>query len=254
VQPHRAFGQTSAECRIAAAADLQVVMPQLIQAFENAQKKQRLTSFAAKLSAVYGSSGNLFAQIKAGAPFQLFFSADTKLASDVFAQGFAASPHKNYALGRLVLWVHKNLADAIIARDSIRGLSNAAIQRIAIANPAHAPYGQRAREALQYYGVWTQIESKIVLAENVAQAAQYAQTGTVQAALLPLSLVLFSTLGSQGAYQLVSERSHTPLVQSAVVLKTPDAAQKQLATAFVDYCCSAAGQALLQRYGFSAVR
>jgi molybdate transport system substrate-binding protein len=259
------------ELRVAAAADLQSALPELVRAFEK-------TSPSVKMSVVYGSSGNLFAQIKAGAPFQIFFSADTKFASELAAQNLAASAPRNYAVGRLVLWMRNDIASVNLQRDSIdvgmRELVKPIIRRIALANPAHAPYGQRAREVLQYYGLWSAVESKLVLAENVAQAAQYAQAGTVQAALLPLSLVLGSPPATQGAsqqavyqqamyqqgayqqgfYQLIPERSHTPLVQSAIVLQNANRAQRETATAFVEFCCSQAGQALLRKYGFAPAR
>jgi len=246
------------QIRVAAASDLQFVMPELVRMFELANPTVRVT-------VVYGSSGNFCAQLKAGAPFDAFFSADVSYAQELVAAGLTSTkPHK-YALGRLALWAKKT--SGIDVNCGLSVLRESTIRRIAIANPAHAPYGKRAQEALQRSApvvladgtsttLWNAVRSKIVLADNIAQAAQYAQTDNAQVALVSLSLALAPALSWHGVYVLVDSALHEPLEQAFVVMqtKTTDASateRKRACEKFCAFVLTAPAQRVLQRFGFT---
>lgn len=222
---------------IAAAADLKFALDEIIAAFP-------LNRNADEVAVTYGSSGKFFAQIQQGAPFDLYFSADTALPRMLAKNGFAAADVTPYAVGRLVLWSPH--LDA--TRMTLASLTDSTITRIAIANPQHAPYGQRAEEALRAAGVWQQIEPKLVYAENIAQTAQFAQTGNAQVGLIALSLALSPPLAKQGSYWLIPDTLHQPLEQGFII--TRRAANNALARRFADYLRSSAARAVLARYGF----
>ncbi len=231
--------------RVAAAADLQQALPDLVQAF-------RAKHPSARIDVVYGSSGNFVAQIEGGAPFDMFFSADMRYPESLFTKGLTTSKPRRYALGKLVLWVGKNSQtnlDANVQREGLALLNSPLVLRVAIANPAHAPYGERAREALQASNLWSAIEKRLVLADNVAQAAQFAQTLNVDAAIISLSLALSPAMQKAGSYTLIDTKLHKPLEQCAVVMKR--SAHIALADEFLQYICSPEGASILARYGFS---
>lgn len=240
--PVSAFAQS---LRVAAAADLQQALPDLVQAF-------RTTHPNARIDVVYGSSGNFVAQIESGAPFDIFFSADMRYPENLFTKGLTTSKPRRYALGKLVLWVgktaHKNF-DADVRREGLTLLNSPHLRRLAIANPAHAPYGERAKEALQASKLWNTVEKRLVLAENVAQAAQFTQTLNVDAAIISLSLALSPAMQNAGSYALIDAKLHKPLEQCAVVLKR--SVHLALADEFLQYICSPEGASILARYGFS---
>lgn len=231
--------------RIAAAADLQQALPELAKAF-------RIKRPNASVEAVYGSSGNFVAQIVSGAPFDVFFSADMRYPESLTAKGLTTAPARRYALGRVVVWVGKHTRtnlDSEVRSIGLAILSSPHVRRIAIANPAHAPYGERAKEALQAKNLWLHVEKRLVLADNVAQAAQFAQTLNVDAAIISLSLALSPTMQKAGQYAVIDSTLHSPLEQGVVLLKR--SAQQALAGEFIDYVCSPEGSAVLARYGFS---
>lgn len=197
-----------------------------------------------EIAVTYGSSGRFHTQIQQGAPFDLFFSADISLPRELVKSGLAASEVRAYALGRIVLWS----ATLDASKMTLQSLTDPKIERIAIANPKHAPYGQRAEEALRTAGVWDRIESKLVLGENIAQTAQFVQTGNAQVGVIALSLALNSELASKGAYWLIPDTLHEPLEQGYVV--TQRAATNPLAREFADYIANPASRAVMTRYGF----
>jgi molybdate transport system substrate-binding protein len=237
--------------RIAAAADLQWAMNDLAAAF-------RVKHPNVRFDAVYGSSGNFVAQIRAGAPFDAFFSADIEYPRALFDAGLTTSAPHEYGLGRIVLW--KLHARAFDLSQGITLLASKQIRRIAIANPDHAPYGKRAKEYFQNASknvsnsaqILALIEQKCVFGDNVAHAAQLVQSGNADVGVISLSLALAPSpqrgLASKGAYVLIDSTLHTPLRQGAVVVKSrPNAA---LAEEFVAFVCSVDGARVLARYGF----
>src|SRR6266567_5004293 len=170
------------QIRVAAAADLQTVMPEIARAYE--------TRAGTNVQVVYGSSGNFYAQIQNGAPLDVFFSADNEFPRKLEESGFA-EPHSSviYGIGKIVLWMPAN-ARCHPEQDGWKCLQDAAVTKIAIANPAHAPYGRAAVAALQKAGIYDAIKGKLVLGENISQAAQFVQSGNAQAGLIAYSLAL----------------------------------------------------------------
>ncbi len=194
---------------------------------------------------IYGSSGKFAAQIANGAPFDLFFSADIAYPRALEQQGLTSGPARPYAVGRIVLWSLK----PELARLSLKELPSAAIRRFAIANPDHAPYGKRAKEALDHANVWMAMAPKLVRGENIAQTAQFIDSGAADAGIVALSLVLSPALRDRGAWTLIPDTWHTPLEQGYVI--TRRAADNPLAAAFATWIDGAEVRAVLRRYGFA---
>ncbi len=193
----------------------------------------------------FGASGQLAQQIEQGAPVDLFASANRAYVDELAQAGLLLPDTLTvYARGRLTLWVPEG---SPLTLTGIQDLTRPEITRIALANPAHAPYGQAAQEALQAAGVWEEVRPKLVFGENIAQAYQYAETGNVDVAILALSL----SVTSQGRWLLVPQELHRPLDQAmAVVAGAP---QEELARAFLAFVTGPAGKAILERYGFQPV-
>ena len=223
---------------IAAASDLKSCLDEVIADFRKAHAGD-------EVEVVYGSSGKFKTQIEQGAPFDLFFSADIAFPRDLLKANLAAGEVHPYATGRLVLW-----SKTIDAKNlKVTDLTRSDIQKIAIANPQHAPYGKRAEEALRANGIWEQVESKLVYGENIAQTAQFAESGNAQVGIIALSLVLGPGMAGKGTYNLVPDSLHEPLEQGFVITKR--AADNPLAKAFADYMGSQQTRAVMVRYGFA---
>jgi molybdate transport system substrate-binding protein len=216
--------QPSPGLAIAAAADLQSVLPALAAGFER--------ETAGHVTLTFGSSGNFFSQIQNGAPFDLFLSADIDYPRRLEAAGLTEPGTLHpYAIGTLVLY-----AGASAELDLGRGLAvltDARVRRIAIANPEHAPYGRAAIAALQHERLYDRVRGKLVLGENVSQAAQFVQSGNAQAGLLAWSLALAPALRSSGSFVEVPASFYPPIEQAAVVLKA--SSRKDAARRFLDY-------------------
>jgi len=224
--------------RIAAASDLQFVFPELAAQYE----KQSGT----KLAVTYGSSGNFLAQIQSGAPFDLFFSADVSYPHQLIASHLADPDSLQvYAVGRLVLWVPPD--SPLDPSAGLKLLLDPRVQKIAIANPDHAPYGRAAIAALKSAGLYDLLKSKLVFGENISQAAQFVQFGGAQAGLLALSLAVSPTLKSGKRWEILANQY--PPVEQAVILMGASR-NKVAAQAFLDYLKSPAARATFERYGF----
>jgi molybdate transport system substrate-binding protein len=226
--------------RIAAAADLQYVLTDLSAQYE----KQT----GVKLAVTYGSSGSFFAQIQNGAPFDLFLSADLDYPKKLVEAGFADSDSLvTYAQGHLVIWLPPDSPLDLTAA-GFRTLLDPRIEKIAIANPEHAPYGRAAIVAIQEAGLYGQLKSKLVFGENVSQAAQFVQSGSAQAGLIARSLALSPAMKSGKRYEL-SSRRFPPIGQAAVVLKSSP--NKQAANAFLAFLKTPEALTIFDRYGYS---
>jgi len=223
---------------VAAASSLGPVMEELTSDFAS-----RHPGLDVRLS--LGSSGKLYHQIVQGAPFDLFYSADTWYPQQLVNAGKTSGPARVYARGRLVLW--SKTLDAETLGPEV--LNDPGVKRIALANPQHAPYGMRAREFLQARELWEPLKPKLVFGENIAQAAQFAQTGNAQVGLLALSLMASPELRDLGRYWLIPESEHRPLEKGYVVL-TP-AADKSAQRLFTDYITSPEARTIYERYGFA---
>jgi len=222
---------------IAAAADLKFALDEIVVLFSKAHP-------ADQVETIYGSSGKFQTQIRQDAPFDLYFSADIAYPRALKAEGFAASEAQPYAVGRIVLWSPSRDASKMTLAD----LVDPALQKIAIANPKHAPYGKRAEEALRAAGVWEKVETKLAYGENIAQTAQFVQTGNAQVGIIALSLALSPELAKQGGYALIPDTLHQPLEQGFVITKR--AANNLLAREFTLFMTSKDVRAIMARYGF----
>ncbi len=222
---------------IAAAADLKFAMDEIVTAFKRANPADRV-------DVIYGSSGKFNTQIREGAPYDLFFSADIAYPRELAKEGLAASEVKPYAVGRIVLWS----ASRDATKMTLASLADPKVARIAIANPKHAPYGKRAEEALRSAGVWDKVQPKLVYGENIAQTAQFVQSGNAQAGIIALSLAVNPELAAKGGYALISDALHSPLEQGYVI--TRRAAGNPLARRFADYMGGKPARAVMVKYGF----
>jgi molybdate transport system substrate-binding protein len=225
--------------RVAAASDLQAVMPEIAKAFE---AKTGIT-----VELIFGSSGNFFAQIQNGAPFDLFFSADSEFPAKLMQSG-RGEPGSAvvYGLGSLVLWMPPSaLCDP--QAEKWNCLLKPEVSRIAIANPAHAPYGRAAVSALQSAHIYEQVRSKLVLGENISQAAQFAQSANAQAGIIAYSLA-HSPVMRDGKLWEIPLHSYPPIEQTVVQLKA--AREKSAARDFVLFVTEGPGRRLLAQSGF----
>ncbi len=226
---------------VAAASDLQYALVEVARAFTLA------TAGSVKLS--FGSSGNFARQIIQGAPYELLFSADEDYVRMLEARKLTEGAGALYAIGRLALFVPKG--SAVKADPEMRDLAAAAadgrLRRIAIANPEHAPYGRAARAALMHMGLWEKLQSRLVLGENVSQAAQFALTRSVDAALIAQSLTVSDAMRRAGSSALVPQAWHAPLAQRMVLLRgAGDTARR-----FYEFAQSAQAREVFERNGFS---
>lgn len=234
-QPARGAASVS----IAAASDLVFCLEALHAAFRQVEPQ-------VKLQTATGSSGNFFAQIRHGAPYDVFLSADLHYPRELIAAGAAdGASLTRYAVGRIVLWTLRSDLDLSAPGQLVR---DARVQRFAIANPAHAPYGRAAREALEHAGVWRDIQPKLVLGENIAQAAQFVQTGNADAGIVALSLVLAPKNAGVGRWVEISAERHAPLEQGVVL--TRRGAANPAAGRYLAFLRSPAAREIFERYGF----
>jgi molybdate transport system substrate-binding protein len=226
---------------VAAAGDLRGVLEELKAGFEAGHP-------GVQLQLSYGASGSLTAQILQGAPFDLFLAADEGFPEQVRRAGLAdrQGPFP-YAVGSLVLWVRKDLGlDPV--RDGWKVLASPGIGKVAIANPQVAPYGRAAEAALRSAGIYEQVKPRLVFADNIAQAAQFCQTGAAEAGLLSFTQADNPALRQPGTAWKVPPGTYPPLRQAGVVLKR--SACPDQARAFQAYLTGPAGQAALARHGY----
>ena len=225
---------------VAAASDLTYAMNEIVANFEKA------TGCAVRLS--MGSSGNFLTQIENGAPFDVFFSADIAYPKKLEAEGLVAPGSTYlYAIGKIVLWTRKD-SRADVSK-GFAALRDPAVQKIAIANPEHAPYGRAAEEALRQAGVYESVKSRLVLGENISQAAEFVESGNADVGILALSLALSPTIKDKGRSWNIPENLYSPIEQGAVVVLSSK--NQQGAKQFLEYIKLPATAALLARYGFA---
>jgi molybdate transport system substrate-binding protein len=195
----------------------------------------------------FGSSGNFFAQLQNGAPFDLFFSADADYPKRLESSGLTVpGTLVEYGNGRLVLWT-RNDTHLDLAR-GLAVLAEPGVRRIAIANPEYAPYGRAAVAALRHEGLYDRVRTKFVLGENISQAAQFAQSGNADAGLIALSLALAPTMRASGRYIDIPASYHPPITQAVVVLRA--SRQTDVARQFIAFLQRPENQRALQGAGF----
>lgn len=227
------------ELLIAAAADLNYAFKDLVSEFE------RQSGEHVKLS--LGSSGNFYSQISNGAPFDLYFSADIGYPKKLIQEGLAV-PNSlyQYATGRIVLWVPKG--SKLDVTKGMDVLLDPSINKIAIANPKHAPYGRAAVSALEYFKLCDRVKDKFVLGENVSQTAQFAQSGAADIGIIALSLALAPSVRSVGSHWLIPQEAHPRIDQGAAIVKASknqDGGRK-----FLEFLQTPAARTVMKRYGF----
>ena len=226
---------------VAAASNMQFALQEIAARYQ----KDRGHS----LRLVFGSSGNLYRQISQGAPFQLFLSADEAYVQQLAAAGKTLDEGVLYGLGRIALMAPKGAS--LTLGGELQGLTAALaegqIKKFAIANPEHAPYGRAAEQALQHAGLWDALQGKLVLGENIAQAAQFATSGNAQGGIIAYSLALAPSLAARGEWALIPQDWHQPLRQRMVLLNKANATSE----AFYRYLQEPAARAIMADYGFT---
>jgi len=227
----------SGEITVAAAADLTFCMPQIDAAFQKANP-------GAVVKVSFGSSGNFFSQIRSGAPFDVFLSADSQYPHDLAKDGLADTPI-TYAEGRLVLWT---MDAGLELSHGLSALRDPAIKHIAIANPDHAPYGRAAKAALEHEHLWDELKPKFVFGENIAQTAQFVQTGNAGAGLVAMSLVVAQPPERAGHFYEIPGDAYPPLEQAAAL--TGVGRGKPLARAYIEFLKSNTARQILMQFGF----
>jgi molybdate transport system substrate-binding protein len=225
--------------RVAAASDLTFVLGDLAEAFAR-------SSTNIGVEPTYGSSGNFHAQLRQGAPFDLFLSADVGYPRDLVERGSGREGDLfTYAIGRIGVWV-PNGSPLMPELEGLKALAGAT--RVAIANPRHAPYGRAAEAALRREGLWEELQARLVLGESLAQAAQFVQSGAADAGIVSRSLAGAPGMRSSGRFWLIPEDSHPPILQGGLVL--PSGRSRIDALRFRDFLLGPEGRALLAAHGF----
>ena len=225
--------------RVAAAADLRFALDELVARYEKVNPN-------VDVRVSYGSSGNFFAQLSEGAPFDVFLSADIDYPSKLVASGVCAKDSLfPYAVGRIVLWAKKG--SVVDPQQGLRALVDAKVKKIAIANPRHAPYGRAATAALEHAAVSKAVQDKLVFGENVSQAAQLAESGAADAGIIAKSLALSPAMSAQGTWWEVPADSYPKLLQGGCVIAKGNRAR---ASAVRELLLADEGREVLRRFGF----
>lgn len=232
---------------VAAASDLQFALT------EAAERFQQQTGNTLRLN--FGSSGNFRRQIAQGAPFELYLSADERYVQALYEEGHTKDEGVIYAIGRLA-WLQRAGRDDLPSEESplsaveeaLENHASGNTERIALANPEHAPYGVAAQQALEHVGLWEDTEPLRVLGENVSQAAQFALSDDARGGLVAYSLALAPALGERSEYVLIPESWHSPLRQRMVLTNRAG----EVASDFYHWLQQDEGQAILHRYGFNS--
>lgn len=227
--------------RVAAAADLKFALDELLEAFGSFDAETRV-------EVTYGSSGNFFAQISNGAPFDLYLSADVRYPRRIAEAGLALDDDVFlYAVGRIVVWVPAASPIDLEGR-GIEALRDSSLRKIAIANPRHAPYGVAAMEALSSHGLIEAVESRLVLGENAAQAAQFVQSGAASIGIIARSLASAPTMREAGRAWLIPRSAHARMDQGGLIVKSTRSPQR--ARRLRAFLVGDVARQVLERYGF----
>lgn len=230
----------SSELTVAAAADLSSALKEIGTAF------QKKTGISLKLS--FGASGALTQQIQNGAPFDVFFSADMDYPRHLIASGDADGASLcAYAVGKLVLWVPADSA-LDLEHAGMKILLDPSVKKIAIANPDHAPYGRAAVAALKQEGLYDRVADRLVLGENVSQAAQFVESGNAQAGFVALAHAIAPAIRGKGKYWEVPAADYPALIQGAVVVARSQ--HKKEAAQLLEFIKSKEALETLRKYGF----
>ena len=226
---------------VAAASDVQFALREI--------EKNYTAETGETLRLAFGSSGNIARQIRSGAPIGLFLSADERYVADLASEGLTRDAGALYGIGRLALVVPKGspLKPDGTLEDLRAALHDGRLKKFAIPNPLHAPYGERAMEVLKRLGMWGDIESRLVLGENVSQAAQFATSGAADGGIIAYALTLAPEVAERGLFAPIPAEWHTPLRQRMVLMKAAgDGAER-----FYNYLQGPKARSLLEKWGFT---
>lgn len=238
-QDSRGAAGAATTVRVAAAADLKFALDEVAARLAGRRP-------AIRVEMTYGSSGSMHAQLRQRAPYDVYLSADVEYPRELISRGIGSDRDLfTYAIGRIVVWVPRRSTLAI-EREGLGALAGAA--RIAIANPRHAPYGKAAEAALRQAGIWNRVSRNVVIGENVAQAAQFVQSGAADAGIIAKSLAVAPAMRGAGRFLEIPESAHPRLTQGGLIL--PWAASRDAAVRFRDYLVSDEGRQLLASHGF----
>jgi len=224
---------------VAAASNVQYVLNELAKDFES--------STGIKTDIILNSSGKLTAQIKQGAPYDVFVSADIKYPEELYKSGFAIDAPKVYANGLLVLWTTHT---SIKPRNDLKVLTSDAVKKIAIANPRTAPYGQASVEAMNFYKVYDKVKDKLVYGESISQTNQYIISGSADIGFTAKSIVLAEEMKEKGKWVDIDRKSYKPIAQGAVILKHGNETNHDTSKKFYDYLYSEKAKTILKKYGY----
>jgi molybdate transport system substrate-binding protein len=227
------------EVSVAAAADLQFAMQELAAQFQH--------DTGIRVNATYGSSGNFTQQIQNGAPFDMFFSANLEYPKQLDAAGLIVPGSLyQYARGKIVLWVPNN--SKLDIGSGLKSLLDPSVQKLAIANPEHAPYGKAAVSALQQEKLYDAVKPRLVLGENIAQTATFVVSGAADAGIIALSLALSPNMKDKGRYFEIPASDYPPINQACVILKSSKNQAED--GRFLDFLKTADAAKILSRFGF----
>jgi len=230
---------TAQDLTVAAAADLQFAMQDIVGQFQKQTGKQ--------VRVIYGSSGNFFQQLQNGAPFDMFFSANLDYPKKLESAGLVEpGSFYEYAKGEIVLWVPTG--SKINVKSGLSVLLEPTVQKIAIANPQHAPYGQAAVAALQTEGIYNKVKDKFVLGENISQTATFVLSGSADTGIVAMSLALSPNMKGKGLYFEIPASDYPPIAQACVILRS--SRNKETAKQFSSFIKTAVATDTLKRYGF----
>ena len=231
-----AFNVNAQKVRVAAAANLRYIMGDIKELYEKQNPE-------VQVDVTLGSSGALSTQILNGAQFDFYMAADKSFPDKLKAAGVTTGDVKTYAFGKLVLW-----SNSVDVSKGLEILNDKSVVHIAVAKPDVAPYGERAVEALKYYGLFDKIRDKIVYADNISQAAQFAVSGNAEVGMLANALVPSPSMEKTGTYFMIDIKSYKPVEQGCILVKTwernPEAAK------FMDFVLGVQCKPIFEKYGF----
>lgn len=224
-----------------AASDLRFALDEVKKEFLELYPKE-------EVEMIYGSSGKGMHQIENGAPYHIYFSANMAFVEKLYKQGDITTKPKLYAIGRVVIWSkNKNFEPEL----GFENLNGSWVNKIAIANPAHAPYGEKAKQSLESMGMYETLKAKLVLGENISQTAGFIASEAADIGIIALSLALAPTIADTqfGRYHLIDSKLHEPLVQGYGITKAGGAIA--LSQKFYDFMQTQKADAIMKKYGFT---
>jgi len=222
---------------VAAAANLRYVLEEIKTAYVKQHPK-------AKVNLTFGASGMLVQQIQNGASFDFFLAADNEFPVKLKDKGLTTGSMSTYAFGKLA--IYSTTLD--VEKLGLEALKSSAIKKIAIANPETAPYGERAVELLKSQKLYDGLKSKIVIGENISQAAQFAFTGNAEVGFIALSLALAPDMDNKGGYYVIPQSLYKPIEQACILLKTP--VLNTEAAKFKKFVLSPDTKAIWEKWGY----